>query len=48
MTTSTEPRIWQDNALVIDPSDLGISSSGRELEKLFVEFCNKNSQNTLY
>ena len=46
MTTATETRIWQDNALVIDPSHLGISASGRELEKLFVEFCNKNSQNT--
>ena len=46
MTTATETRIWQDNALVIDPNHLGISASGRELEKLFVEFCNKNSQNT--
>ena len=46
MTTATETRIWQDTALVIDPRDLGISASGRELERLFVDFCNKNSQNT--
>ena len=44
MTTATKPRIWQDNALVIDPRHLGISASGRELEKLFVNFCNRNSQ----
>lgn len=46
MTTVLETRIWQDSALVIDPRHLGISASGRELEKLFVEFCNRNSQNT--
>ncbi len=46
MTTATESRIWQDNALVIDPKHLGISASGRELEKLFVSFCHQNSQNT--
>ena len=46
MTTATETRIWQDNALVIDPRHLGISATGRELEKMFVDFCNKNSQNT--
>ena len=45
MTTATKARIWQDNALVIDPRTLGISASGRELEKLFVNFCNQNSQN---
>ena len=45
MTTATETRIWQDNALVIDPRTLGISASGRELEKLFINFCNQNSQN---
>ena len=44
MTTATKSRIWQDNALVIDPKHLGISASGRELEKLFVHFCNQNSQ----
>ena len=46
MTTATKSRIWQDNALVIDPKHLGISASGRELEKLFVDFCNRNAQNT--
>ncbi len=46
MTTATETRIWQDTALVIDPRDLGVAASGRELERLFVDFCNKNSQNT--
>ena len=46
MTTATETRIWQDNALVIDPRHLGITASGRELEKLFVDFCNRNAQNT--
>ena len=44
MTTATETRIWQDNALVIDPRHLGITASGRELEKLFVDFCNRNTQ----
>ena len=44
MTTATKSRIWQDNALVIDPKHLGISASGRELEKLFVNFCNRNNQ----
>ena len=43
MTTQTETRIWPDNALVIDPTHLGISATGRELEKLFVDFCNQNS-----
>ena len=43
MATQTETRIWPDNALVIDPSHLGISATGRELEKLFVDFCHKNS-----
>ncbi len=45
MTMATKTPIWQDNALVIDPRTLGISVSGRELEKLFVNFCNQNSQN---
>ena len=46
MTTATETRIWQDTALVIDPRHLGIAASGRQLEKLFVDFCNRNTQNT--
>ena len=46
MTMVLESRIWQDNALVIDPRHLGISASGLELEKLFVNFCNQNNQNT--
>ena len=44
MVTKIETRIWPDNAPVIDPRHLGISATGRELEKLFVNFCNKNSQ----
>ena len=44
MTTATETRIWQDTALVIDPRHLGIAVSGRQLEKLFVSFCNQNTQ----
>ena len=44
MTTATQTRIWQDSALVIDPRHLGISASGRELDKLFVNFCNQNTQ----
>ena len=43
MATQTERRIWPENALVIDPRHLGISATGRELEELFVNFCNKNS-----
>ena len=45
MTTAADTRIWQDTALVIDPRHLGISASGTELQKLFVDFCNQNSQN---
>ena len=44
MTTATKSRIWQDTALVIDLKHLGISASGQKLEKLFVDFCNRNSQ----
>ena len=43
MATQIETRIWPDHALVIDPTHLGISATGRELEKLFVNFCNQNS-----
>ena len=45
MTSATETRIWQDTALVINPRHLGIMASGTELEELFVNFCNQNSQN---
>ena len=44
MTTAAEARIASDSALVIDPQSLGITATGRELEKLFMEFCNQNSQ----
>ena len=37
--------IAPDNALIINPRDLGITATGPELEKLFIEFCKKNSQN---
>ena len=44
MATQTETRIWPDNALVINPSHLGIAATGRDLEKLFINFCNQNSE----
>lgn len=44
MTTFTKPRIAPDNALVINLREFGSSVSGRELEKLFVEFTNRHSQ----
>ena len=44
MTTSAEISIAPDSVLVIDPQSLGITATGRELEKLFVEFCSRNSQ----
>ena len=44
MTTVGKTKIAPDSALVIDPQSLGITATGRELEKLFIEFCNRNSQ----
>ena len=44
MTTGTKVNIAPDSALVIHPRDLGIAATGPELEKLFIEFCNRNSQ----
>ena len=44
MTTAGKTGIAQDSALVIDPRDLGITSTGRELENLFVKFTKRNSQ----
>ena len=44
MTTAAETSIAPDSALVIDPQSLGITATGRELEKLFIEFCNQNSE----
>lgn len=38
MTTKTGERIAPDSALVINPIDLGITVTGRQLEKLFVRF----------
>lgn len=46
MTTAAEINIAPNSALVIDPQSLGITATGRELEKLFVEFCNRNSQSS--
>ena len=44
MTTFAKTSIASDNALVINPRDFGSSASGRELEKLFVQFTSRNSQ----
>ena len=44
MTTFAKTSIAPDNALVINPRDFGSSASGRELEKLFVQFTSRNSQ----
>ena len=44
MITTRKTSIASDSALVIDPQSLGITATGRELEKLFIEFCNQNSQ----
>ena len=44
MTSDLNIPISPDEALVINPKHLGISATGRELEKLFVEFCKQNSQ----
>lgn len=38
MTTTTGERIAPDRALVIDPRHLGITATGRELERLFSNF----------
>ena len=46
MATATKTRIWPDHALVINPKHLGISASGRDLETLFINFCNRNGQST--
>lgn len=44
MTTAAEFRIASDSALVIDPQSLGVTATGGELDKLFIEFCKQNSQ----
>ena len=44
MTTAAAAQIWQDHALVIHPADLGVAASGRTLEALFANFCNRNRQ----
>ena len=43
MTTAERANIAPDSALVIDPRDLGATATGVELTKLFVGFCNRNS-----
>ena len=40
--TPRETPIWPARALVIEPGHLGIAAAGRELERLFVNFCNQN------
>lgn len=44
MTTAAKINIAPDSALIINPADLGITATGSELIKLFVNFCNRNSQ----
>ncbi len=44
MTTVEIGTIAPDSALVIDPVDLGSSATGREMEKLFVEFTKRHNQ----
>lgn len=44
MTTVAATSIAPDNALVINPADLGITATGPELTKLFVKFTNRHSQ----
>ncbi len=46
MTSAAEISIAPDSALVIDPQSLGITATGRGLEKLFIEFCNRNSHSS--
>ncbi len=41
----TSTSIAPDNALIINPRDLGITATGSELEKLFIKFTQQNSQN---
>ncbi len=43
MTTAEIGTIAPDSALVIDPRDFGVTATGAELTKLFVEVCNRNS-----
>ena len=43
MTTTKTVDIALEGALVIDPRDFGATATGAELTKLFVEFCNRNS-----
>ena len=44
MTTAPKVGIAPDDALIIDPGVFGNSAVGNELEELFVEFTNRNSQ----
>ncbi len=46
MTSAAEISIAPDSALVIDPQSLGITATGRGLENLFIEFCNRNSHSS--
>jgi hypothetical protein len=44
MTSGLQARIVPDKAFVLDPRHLGISVKGRDLEKLFADFCQHNRQ----
>jgi Uma2 family endonuclease len=44
MTSGLRARIVPDKAFVLDPRHLGISVKGRDLEKLFADFCQHNRQ----
>ena len=44
MTSGLSARIAPDDAFVLDPKHLGIAAMGRELEKLFSDFCRYNRE----
>ena len=44
MTTAAQTSIAPESALVINPADLGITATGAELIKLFVQFTNRHSE----
>ena len=44
MTTKTGERIAPDEALVINPADLGITATGPELENLFANFLSRHGK----
>ena len=44
MTSGLSARIAPDDAFVLDPKHLGIAAMGRDLEKLFSDFCRYNRE----